>query len=59
MKIAIAQTRSEKGDITKNIDKHLRFTTSAIENSAALIVFPELSLTNYEPELAQALATTA
>ena len=59
MKIAIAQTRSEKGDITKNIEKHLRFTTFAIENGAALIVFPELSLTNYEPELAEALATTA
>lgn len=59
MKIAVAQTRSEKGDITKNIEKHLRFTTFAIENGAALIVFPELSLTSYEPELAEALATTA
>ena len=59
MKIAIAQTRSEKGDIPKNIEKHLRFANFAAGHGAAIIVFPELSLTNYEPELAEALATTA
>lgn len=58
MKISIAQTRSKKGDIPKNIERHLRFTALAAEYGAAVIVFPELSLTSYEPELAEALATT-
>ena len=59
MKLAVAQTRSEKGDIPANIDKHIRFAIFAAEHGASVIVFPELSLTSYEPELAEALATTA
>ncbi|NBA86534.1 carbon-nitrogen hydrolase family protein [Emticicia sp. CRIBPO] len=57
MKICVAQTRSLKGDILKNIENHLRFIELAIAFRADLIVFPELSLTGYEPELAGKLAS--
>lgn len=58
MKICIGQTYPKKGDINKNIGIHKRFIQTAIEQSADIIVFPELSLTGYEPELAKELATT-
>ena len=57
MKICIAQTRPFKGDIKKNCEAHLTFIEKAAENNAEIIVFPELSLTGYEPELAKELAT--
>ena len=57
MKICIAQIKSEKGNISKNIQNHLTFIERAIELNSDLIVFPELSITNYEPELANELAT--
>jgi predicted amidohydrolase len=58
MKICIAQIKPFKGDIQKNINAHLRFINVAVSYGATLIVFPELSLTGYEPELAKELATT-
>lgn len=58
MKISIAQISSFKGDIQKNIEKHIVFVKEAIDNKADLICFPELSITGYEPELAKKLATT-
>ena len=57
MKICVAQTKSEKGNIKTNIENHLRWSELAVKEKADLIVFPELSLTNYEPELAVKLAT--
>ncbi|RPH25458.1 MAG: carbon-nitrogen hydrolase family protein [Bacteroidales bacterium] len=57
MKICIAQTRPVKGDINKNIDKHKGLIEIAISNGVDIIVFPELSLTGYEPLLAKNLAT--
>lgn len=57
MKICIAQTKSEKGNIQRNIENHLEFIERAIKLKADLIVFPELSITNYEPNLAKELAT--
>lgn len=57
MKICIAQTKSEKGNIQRNIENHLEFVERAIKLKADLIVFPELSITNYEPDLAKELAT--
>jgi predicted amidohydrolase/GNAT superfamily N-acetyltransferase len=57
MKICIAQTKSEKGNIQRNIENHLEFIERAIKLKADLIVFPELSITNYEPDLAKELAT--
>jgi predicted amidohydrolase len=58
MKICVAQTKSIKGDILANIDRHLEFINLAISSGANLIIFPELSITGYEPELAKELATT-
>ncbi len=57
MKICIAQTKSEKGNIQRNIENHLEFIERAIKLNADLIMFPELSITNYEPDLAKELAT--
>ncbi|AMQ56268.1 carbon-nitrogen hydrolase family protein [Algoriphagus sanaruensis] len=58
MKISIAQTRPIKGDISANIDNHIKFIELASSLKATSIFFPELSLTSYEPELAKTLATT-
>lgn len=59
MKICIAQTQSVKGDIQENIGKHRLFIQKAIELEADLIVFPELSLTGYEPDIAKRIATNS
>ena len=56
MKICIAQTQSLKGKVEENIQNHLRFIEQAIQLDADLIVFPELSITSYEPALAKELA---
>ena len=57
MKIGLAQTTSLKGNVPKNIQDHLRIIKRAIKLQADLIVFPELSITSYEPELAKDLVT--
>jgi len=56
MKIALVQSLSINGDIDQNIQHHLSLIEWAIQAEADLIVFPELSITNYEPELAEELA---
>lgn len=58
MKICVVQTKPVKGDIQSNIDEHKRLIKQAIAYGAEMIIFPELSLTGYEPSLAQQLATT-
>lgn len=58
MKICAAQIQSIKGDIERNIQKHISFINFAVDKGANLIFFPELSLTGYEPTLAKELATT-
>lgn len=57
MRIGIAQVKAFTGDIEKNILKHKRIIEKAAANDADLIFFPELSLTGYEPRLADELAT--
>jgi len=57
MKICVAQTRAVTGDVSNNIDRHKEFTEFAVSSGADIIVFPELSLTGYEPTLANKLAT--
>ena len=57
MKICVAQTRAVTGDVSNNIDRHKEFTEFAVSGGADIIVFPELSLTGYEPTLANKLAT--
>ena len=56
MKICLAQTRPISGDISANTRKHLQFIKQASQNNADLIAFSELSLTGYEPELAESFA---
>ena len=55
MKIALAQTKPVKGDVSANIQTHINFIELAIKAGASAIFFPELSLTGYEPELAKEL----
>ena len=57
MKIAIAQTKPVRGDIESNINNHKKIIELAVTYQADIIVFPELSITGYEPELAKQLAT--
>lgn len=57
MKICVAQTRPLKGDIRSNIDIHKKMISKAVANGTDMIIFPELSLTGYEPRLAKDLAT--
>jgi len=57
MKICIAQTHSLKGKVNKNIQGHLRIIERAIKFNSDLIIFPELSITGYEPDLAKELST--
>ncbi|QXI61338.1 carbon-nitrogen hydrolase family protein [Pseudomonas sp. OE 28.3] len=56
--LAAAQTTSIAGDVPGNIQGHLRFMQAAAEQGVQLLVFPELSLTGYEPALAAQLAIT-
>lgn len=58
MKIAVAQTRPVKGEIETNISAHKKLIAPAVEHGVGVLVFPELSITGYEPELAASLATT-
>ncbi|QJI29628.1 carbon-nitrogen hydrolase family protein [Pseudomonas sp. ADAK18] len=54
--LAAAQSISIAGDVPANITRHLAFMRVAAEQGVQLLVFPELSLTGYEPSLAAALA---
>jgi predicted amidohydrolase len=54
--IAAAQTISIAGDLSGNITRHSHFIEMAAEQGVQLLVFPELSLTGYEGEVAAALA---
>lgn len=56
MKIAIAQSRPIVGPVDNNLAGHRALIDLALENGAGLVVFPELSLTGYEPRLAASLA---
>ena len=54
--LAAAQTCSVPGDVTTNLERHLVLAAEAARRHAELIAFPELSLTGYEPHLANACA---
>lgn len=55
-KISVAQIASVKGDVDENIITHLKAIEKASEIGVSYLVFPELSLTGYEPEIAENLA---
>ncbi|MCY7421001.1 MAG: carbon-nitrogen hydrolase family protein [Chitinophagaceae bacterium] len=57
MKISVAQTKPIKGNISANIDTHKKLIKLAISYKTDSIFFPELSVTGYEPKLAQDLVT--
>lgn len=56
--IAVAQTCPVAGDVEANLDEHVRLARLAASEGAAVVVFPELSLTGYELMLAADLAFT-
>jgi len=58
MKICLAQAMAVKGDVNANLDNHKKLIERAVPHRADFIVFPELSLTGYEPALANGLATS-
>lgn len=57
--LVAAQCAVQAGDLAANLALHLDFMRRAAEQGARLIVFPELSLSGYEPALASALAQPA
>ena len=58
VKIAAAQVASIRGDIDANIATHAAAIQAAGEHAVSMLVFPELSLTGYEPELASELTVS-
>jgi predicted amidohydrolase len=56
LKIAVAQITSIKDNVDENILTHLEAIKKASVLGISYIVFPELSLTGYEPEIAKHLA---
>ena len=54
--VAVVQTCPIKGDVPANVDEHLRLMRIAASAGAQIVVFPELSLTGYELELARDVA---
>lgn len=56
MKVCVAQMKPARGDIESNLARHCQFAEAAASLGAELLVFPELSLTGYEPMAARQLA---
>lgn len=54
--LAAAQTTPIRGDVAANVEQHLRLAELAAADGAGLVLFPELSLTGYELDLAEELA---
>lgn len=57
-KIAAAQFASIRGDLAGNLRTHTAAIMSAAMHGISVLVFPELSLIGYEPDLADELAIT-
>lgn len=58
MKIAAAQIKSIKHNTLANIQIHLQMIDLAAKQNVELIVFPEMSLTGYEREMAEQFSFT-
>lgn len=54
--LAAAQTSPIRGEVDENLEQHVALARLAAEEQARVLVFPELSLTGYELELADELA---
>lgn len=57
MRLCAVQCRPLTGDVARNLAAHVHLARQATELGADLVLFPELSLTGYEPELAGRLST--
>lgn len=55
MKVCAAQLRPTAGDFATNLARHLELIELAAAQGAAVVFFPELSLTGFEPRLAGSL----
>ncbi|MTD16646.1 carbon-nitrogen hydrolase family protein [Nakamurella sp. YIM 132087] len=49
--VAAAQLHSHGGDVAAAVAEHRELLAAAADRGAQLVVFPELSLTGYEPEI--------
>lgn len=56
MKLCAVQLASLKGDVHANLQRHLACIEQAAALGAELVVFPELSLSGYEPSIARQAA---
>jgi predicted amidohydrolase len=56
MNIAAAQIASIRGDAPANIARHLALAELAAAQGAGMVIFPELSLTGYQPIIADEVA---
>lgn len=56
MRIGLAQIRSSTGDIDQNINHHLDVLDHLGAGDVDLVMFPELSLSNYDPDIANSVA---
>jgi predicted amidohydrolase len=59
LSVAAAQAVSIRGAVAVNIEHHCRLAELAAEKGAGVVVFPELSLTGYELDIAPTLAFSA
>lgn len=59
MKFSVAQIYTYRGDLAQNLEHHFEFIELAASAGADVVVFPELSLTGYEPSLASRLAMSS
>ena len=57
LKVCVAQIAPVKGNVHFNIERHKKLIDLAVSIEADLVIFPELSITGYEPLLAKELAT--
>ncbi|MHC1720397.1 MAG: carbon-nitrogen hydrolase family protein [Clostridiaceae bacterium] len=55
---AVAQIKSIRYNYEKNIEKHMEYIRLAAQQGSEIVVFPEMSLTGYERELARAQSFT-
>jgi predicted amidohydrolase len=51
-RVAAAQVASARGDLARNLATHAAAIQAAAARGVSVLVFPELSLTGYEPDLA-------
>src|SRR6478735_5361204 len=55
-KIAAAQINTVAGNVNENLKRHISAIDLAVKHGVSAILFPELSLIGYEPQLATDLA---